>query len=152
MTLIQDVPAALLAGDRAAPPRTLVDILETVVASAPDAVALDSGVQTMTYAELDSAARQLAERLAGHGIGRGAKVGVRIKSGTTDLYTAIVGILYAGAAYVPVDADDPTSGPASSSRSRRSLPSSATSSPSASGSVHRPACQARGPGWRTTPG
>ena len=34
-------------------------------------------------------------------------MGVRIKSGTTDLYVAILGILLAGAAYVPVDADDP---------------------------------------------
>src|SRR5690606_6965123 len=31
----------------------------------------------------------------------------RIKSGTTDLYVAILGILLAGGAYVPVDADDP---------------------------------------------
>ena len=38
---------------------------------------------------------------------RGDKVGVRIKSGTTDLYVAILGTLVAGAAYVPVDADDP---------------------------------------------
>ena len=34
-------------------------------------------------------------------------MGVRIKSGTTDLYVAILGTLLAGAAYVPVDADDP---------------------------------------------
>ena len=32
---------------------------------------------------------------------------MRIKSGTTDLYVAILGILSPGAAYVPVDADDP---------------------------------------------
>ena len=34
-------------------------------------------------------------------------MGVRIPSGTTDLYVAIVGILLVGAAYVPVDHDDP---------------------------------------------
>src|SRR4029453_9100003 len=34
-------------------------------------------------------------------------IGVRIPSGTSDLYVAILGILMAGAAYVPVDADDP---------------------------------------------
>ena len=32
---------------------------------------------------------------------------MRVSCGTTDLYVAILGILLAGAAYVPVDADDP---------------------------------------------
>jgi non-ribosomal peptide synthetase component F len=40
-------------------------------------------------------------------VGRGDRVGVRVKSGTTTLYVAILGVLAAGAAYVPVDADDP---------------------------------------------
>ena len=35
------------------------------------------------------------------------EVGVRISSGTIELYTAILGILLASAAYVPVDAGDP---------------------------------------------
>ena len=34
-------------------------------------------------------------------------MGVRLPSGTTDLYIAIMAVLLAGAAYVPVDADDP---------------------------------------------
>ena len=34
-------------------------------------------------------------------------MGVRVRSGTTELYVAIMGTLLAGAAYVPVDADDP---------------------------------------------
>ena len=34
-------------------------------------------------------------------------MGVRIRSGTTELYVAIAAVLIAGAAYVPVDADDP---------------------------------------------
>ncbi|WP_109473665.1 Pls/PosA family non-ribosomal peptide synthetase [Ornithinimicrobium cavernae] len=101
------VPPVLLAGGRAPAPRTLVDILERTVEQAPDAMALDSGAQTMTYAEFHEAGLHLAARLTEAGIGRGARVGVRIKSGTTDLYVAIVGVLLAGAAYVPVDADDP---------------------------------------------
>ncbi|MGD8150943.1 Pls/PosA family non-ribosomal peptide synthetase [Ornithinimicrobium sp. Y1694] len=102
-----NIPPALLAGDRATPPRTLVDILLHTCAEAPDAIAVDSGLRTLTYAELESAAHAVADRLAEQGIGRGAKVGIRISSGTTELYTAIVGVLLAGAAYVPVDADDP---------------------------------------------
>ena len=51
--------------------------------------------------------RPSARSLDGHGIGVGDRVGVRISSGTAELYLAILGVLAAGAAYVPVDADDP---------------------------------------------
>ncbi|MEO7070154.1 MAG: non-ribosomal peptide synthetase, partial [Nostocoides sp.] len=97
----------LLASARAPSPRTLVDIFEETVAAHPEALALDSGVEILTYAELSAAAAELADDLAMLGVGRGDKVGVRIRSGTTDLYVAILGIIHAGAAYVPVDADDP---------------------------------------------
>src|SRR4029453_8793514 len=42
-----------------------------------------------------------------HGIGVGDRVGVRVSSGTAELYLAILGVLAAGAAYVAGDADDP---------------------------------------------
>ena len=84
-----------------------MDVFREVVEAFPDALAVDSGVGVLTYAELEEAAREIAERLAELGVGAGDKVGVRIKSGTTDLYVAILGTLLAGAAYVPVDADDP---------------------------------------------
>lgn len=78
-----------------------------MVAQAGDEPAVDAGNGVLTYAELEEAADGLAAELAGHGIGPGDKVGVRVTSGTTDLYVAILGVLLAGAAYVPVDADDP---------------------------------------------
>ncbi|MBO0843803.1 MAG: amino acid adenylation domain-containing protein [Nocardioides sp.] len=98
---------SLTAGDRAPEPRTLVDIFWATVAEHPDALAVDTGTETLSYAELDEAAGDLASRLAEGGVGPGDRVGVRITSGTVDLYVAILGILVAGAAYVPVDADDP---------------------------------------------
>ena len=88
-------------------PRTLVDIFTESCSEHPDAVALDNGAEVMTYEEFDEAAREVAASLAAEGVGLGERVGVRIASGTTDLYVAIMGILMAGAAYVPVDADDP---------------------------------------------
>ncbi|ATG54030.1 amino acid adenylation protein [Brachybacterium ginsengisoli] len=97
----------LLAGDRAPAPSTLVDLFHRVVRDHGDSPAVDSGQEMLTYSALDEAAAELAVRLAEHGVRPGNKVGVRIKSGTTDLYVAILGILVAGAAYVPVDADDP---------------------------------------------
>ena len=84
-----------------------MDVFRRTVAECGDSPAVDSGLVTMTYTELDAAASELADRLAEHGVRPGDKVGVRIKSGTTDLYVAILGILLAGGAYVPVDADDP---------------------------------------------
>ena len=97
----------LLRGQFAPEPRTLVDILASAADALPDAPAIDNGVEVLTYRELLDAAEEVAALLADVGVGRGDKVGVRIKSGTTDLYVAIAGILVAGAAYVPVDADDP---------------------------------------------
>ena len=94
-------------GDLAPPPRTLVDIFRATVEQAADEPAVDAGTGVLTYAELAEAADELAVELAVHGIGTGDKVGVRVNSGTTDLYVAILGILLAGAAYVPVDVDDP---------------------------------------------
>lgn len=97
----------LLRGEQAPTPRTLVDIFRQTAAQAPDDAAVDAGNGVLTYAELEEAAEGLAAELNVAGVGRGDKVGIRIASGTTDLYTAILGILFAGAAYVPVDADDP---------------------------------------------
>ncbi len=88
-------------------PRTLVDILLASAEECPDALALDNGAEVLTYAELLEAAEHVADQLAGIGVGRGDKVGIRIRSGSLDLYVAIAGVLVAGAAYVPVDADDP---------------------------------------------
>ena len=98
---------SLLRGSRAPAPRTLVDILRRTAADHPDEPALDNGAQVLTYEEFIEAAEEVAAELGAAGIGPGDKVGVRIRSGTIDLYVAIAGTLLAGAAYVPVDADDP---------------------------------------------
>ena len=91
----------------AAPSRTLVDVFRATVTGAPEAAAVDNGIEVLTYTELEEAATDLAADLRRHGVQRGDKVGVRVKSGTIDLYVAIMGVLFSGAAYVPVDADDP---------------------------------------------
>jgi amino acid adenylation domain-containing protein len=108
---VTDAPAdpadPLLRGPWAPAPRTLVDIFRETAEQAADEPAVDAGTGVLTYAELEEAADGLAAELAALGVGPGDKVGVRVPSGTTDLYVAIIGILLAGAAYVPVDADDP---------------------------------------------
>ena len=91
----------------AAPERTLVDVFETTVAGCPDAPALDDGRAALDYRALAAEVRSLTARLHRAGIGAGDRVGIRVPSGTADLYLAILGVLAAGAAYVPVDVEDP---------------------------------------------
>ena len=98
---------SLLRGALAPPPRTLVDIFRATMLLAPDERAIDNGADVLTYEEFAEAAEEVADELAGVGVGRGDRVGVRLPSGTSDLYIAIMAVLMAGAAYVPVDADDP---------------------------------------------
>ncbi|MDO5619441.1 Pls/PosA family non-ribosomal peptide synthetase [Kocuria sp.] len=101
------MPSPLLAGGRAPAPRTLVDVFLGTVQRHGTSPALDAGGTTLTYDEFHHAAGEVAAHLNHLGIGPGDKVGVRVPSGTADLYVAIMGTLLAGAAYVPVDADDP---------------------------------------------
>ncbi|MBC9725838.1 Pls/PosA family non-ribosomal peptide synthetase [Streptomyces sp. TRM68367] len=98
---------ARFSGGQAASPRTLVDILDASVRSYPDELALDDGTTRLTYRALAVEVERLRRRLAEAGVGLGDRVGVRVPSGTGDLYVAILAVLAAGAAYVPVDAEDP---------------------------------------------
>src|SRR2546430_17239304 len=98
---------ARLSGSQAATPHTLVDILDASVRSYPDELALDDGTTRLTYRALAAEVEQLRRGLAAAGVGLGDRVGVRVPSGTNDLYVAILAVLAAGAAYVPVDAEDP---------------------------------------------
>src|SRR5690606_15740218 len=73
----------------------------------PEASAIEDASGALSYGELRVRVRRTAVRLREQGVRRGDRVGVRMPSGDRELYIAILGILAAGAAYVPVDADDP---------------------------------------------
>jgi non-ribosomal peptide synthetase-like protein len=98
---------ALSRASSACPVRTLTDILARTAEQHPDAPALDDGNTVLTYRDLLGRVASVAERLRRAGIARGGRVGVRMPSGSVDLYVSILGVLAAGAAYVPVDLDDP---------------------------------------------
>lgn len=89
------------------PRTTLLEIFADSTRRWPTRVALEAPDASYTYTELSEAAGDLARRLNSHGIGRGDRVVVRVSSGSSELYVAILGVLMAGAAYVPIDADDP---------------------------------------------
>ena len=101
------VPAQYLLSAQAPPPRTLIDILYDTAARHPEAAALDDGTVQLTYAEMIEDVEESVAWLAARGVGRGDRVGIRMPSGSYALYVAILSTLAAGAAYVPVDADDP---------------------------------------------
>ncbi|MBB4909914.1 Pls/PosA family non-ribosomal peptide synthetase [Actinophytocola algeriensis] len=100
-------PLALFSGAAAAAPRTLNDVLADTAARHPAASAIDDGTTVLTYTGLLAAVDELRQKLTAEGIGAGDRVGIRVPSGTADLYVAILAVLAAGAAYVPVDFEDP---------------------------------------------
>lgn len=81
-------------------------LVEAVVASSPDRVAVVAGETSLTYAELDKRANQLARALAARGASRGSRVALCVDR-SAEMPLAALAILKAGAAYVPLDASHP---------------------------------------------
>ncbi|GGS29398.1 non-ribosomal peptide synthetase [Actinokineospora fastidiosa] len=75
-------------------------------AERPDAVAVVAGRTTLTFGELADRAAVLAERLRAQGCAAGERVAVVMGKGAEQV-VAVLGILAAGAVYVPVDAGQP---------------------------------------------
>ncbi|MGW0519423.1 AMP-binding protein [Crossiella sp. NPDC003009] len=89
--------------------RTLSQYFERTALRIPDTPAVVCGPVTLTYRELDRAANRLAHRLRGRGIGRGDPVGIRLPDRVAE-YVALLGVLKAGAAYLPLPQDCPATG------------------------------------------
>ena len=68
----------------------------------PDAVALVDGTVELTYRQLDERANQLARALLPRGAGPEVRVGICVER-SAELVVGLLGILKAGAAYVPLD-------------------------------------------------
>lgn len=98
---------ALYPYEEPAPERTLVDIFRASAIAHPTSDAIDNGSTRLSYNELTDKVDALVHRLQELGVGPGDRVGIRVTSGTTELYIGILAIITAGAAYVPVDVDDP---------------------------------------------
>ncbi|WP_434034548.1 non-ribosomal peptide synthetase [Cupriavidus sp. a3] len=123
MLAAPDVPLGALplmdAGERA---RTLasandtglaLDAADDVVAriaraaaATPDAIAITDGSASLTYAELEAGANCIAHWLAGQQVRTDTLVGVCLPR-TPALVAVLLGILRAGAAYLPIDAHHP---------------------------------------------
>lgn len=107
LTSSDDHPSVALYATSTPPSRrTLVEIFQQTVRDHPHSTAIESSTRKLSYRDLATQAAELARHLRSIGVGPGSRVGIRVPSGTTDLYLAILGVLHAGAAYVPVDWDD----------------------------------------------
>ncbi|NDU77703.1 amino acid adenylation domain-containing protein, partial [Actinomadura sp. DSM 109109] len=94
-------------GRRGDVPRTTIPVLfEERAAARPDAPALTFEGVSWTYAQVNAKANRLAHRLIGQGVGPEQFVALALPR-SADLVVAILGVLKAGAAYVPIDPDYP---------------------------------------------
>ncbi|MDM4719726.1 amino acid adenylation domain-containing protein [Micromonospora sp. WMMA1363] len=89
------------------PDVTIHELVATQAARTPDATAVVFRDQRLTYAQLDDRANHVAVRLNERGVTRGARVGVCAER-SLELVIALLGVLKAGAAFVPLDPEYPT--------------------------------------------
>ena len=81
---------------------TIHDRFVSFARSTPDAIAITCDNETFTYASLNQRSNQLAQRLRSEGIGPGKMVAILMER-SARVAVGILGILKAGAAYVPID-------------------------------------------------
>ncbi|GGY40484.1 hypothetical protein GCM10010363_21540 [Streptomyces omiyaensis] len=98
--------AASHATGHAVPDATLVSLIAAQTARTPDHPAVVFDDTTLSYAELDRRAEALAGRLRARGAGPETYVAVAVPR-SAELMVALLGVLKAGAAYLPVDLDYP---------------------------------------------
>ncbi|PYQ55777.1 MAG: non-ribosomal peptide synthetase, partial [Acidobacteria bacterium] len=98
-----DTTPAVPAGQSAA---TIPGLFAEQAARAPAAVAVVCGDETLTYAELDRRAREVAGRLLRAGVAPESRIAVPAER-SLDLIPRLLGILQAGCAYLPIDPDLP---------------------------------------------
>lgn len=82
-------------------------LFEAQAARTPDAIAVDHEGVALSYAALDAQANAVASVLLTHGVGPGDLVGLFVER-SPRMLVALLGVLKAGAAYVPMDPGYPT--------------------------------------------
>ncbi|MEV7226381.1 amino acid adenylation domain-containing protein [Polymorphospora sp. NPDC051019] len=85
---------------------TVPDLVAAQAGWRPDAVAVSAPDGELTYRELDERANRLAHLLRAHGVRVDEPVAVALPR-SLDLIVALLAVLKAGGAYLPLDPDDP---------------------------------------------
>jgi pristinamycin I synthase-3/4 len=91
---------------RAIPRMTFHSLFEQHAEDTPDAIAVVADTMHLSYAHLNTRARSVAQRLRAHGAGPERIVAVALPR-SLDLYIALLAILKAGAAFLPLDLRHP---------------------------------------------
>jgi amino acid adenylation domain-containing protein len=86
--------------------KTIADIFETAVLKSSETNAVTFEGQSISFEELNKRSNRLAHHLQRYGVGADTMVPLYIERGIS-MIVGIMGILKAGAAYVPVDTDYP---------------------------------------------
>jgi non-ribosomal peptide synthetase component F len=86
--------------------RLIHELFESQAERTPEAIAVVSEGETLSYSELESRANRLARYLRHRGVAQGNVVGINLER-SLNLVVAILGILKAGAAYLPLDPSYP---------------------------------------------
>jgi len=82
------------------------DLIAAQAARTPEALAVEDGSRALTYRELAERSSGIARFLAGAGVRRGDLVGVLARR-SADLVALFLGVLEAGAAWLPLDPEHP---------------------------------------------
>ncbi len=86
--------------------KTLIHIFNNSVKQFPNRIALSFNDEVITYLELDQGSNAFARKLHNLNIGKGTVIGLFLPRGF-DLFIAHLGILKAGATYIPFDVETP---------------------------------------------
>jgi len=85
---------------------TVDQLISAQVARTPDAVAAVHGSRSLSYRDLGRQSDLAAARLRALGVGRGSLVGMHLER-SLEMLIALIAVMKAGAAYVPLDPDFP---------------------------------------------
>jgi amino acid adenylation domain-containing protein len=87
--------------------QTIHDVFSAIAAQSPERIAIVGDGEPVRYADLEQRSDRIAEYLRGRGVKVGARVGLYTHR-SADSIAAMLGILKAGAAYVPLDPSYPS--------------------------------------------
>lgn len=80
----------------------VIDLFLRQVAAHPDSIAFGNDLRSVTFAELDIASNRVAHALIAHGVERGDNVAIQVERSVA-VPAAVLGVVKAGAAWVPLD-------------------------------------------------